>query len=150
MSLVEWSDDLLIGIEHIDAQHKQLLALINELHTAVEQELGREVVLPIIDKLGEYAITHFRDEEELLIQQEFPDLAYHQQEHQEFMKKVHQVRSRYEGDRKGLTLNLRNYLLGWFFNHIKTEDLDYRHFLRKKGVLPEAPARSGQNEEKGR
>ena len=34
---VEWSNELSVGIEEIDAQHKVLVDLLNEIHEAIQQ-----------------------------------------------------------------------------------------------------------------
>ncbi len=32
---VEWSDELSVGVEEIDEQHKVLVGLVNEMHEAI-------------------------------------------------------------------------------------------------------------------
>ncbi|MBJ6726472.1 bacteriohemerythrin [Geomesophilobacter sediminis] len=145
MSMIEWSDELSIGIDYIDEQHKQLMAIINELQLAVEYDKGPDFVYPIIEHLYNYANTHFSDEEELLRMHNYPDLIDHRQEHLAFISKIDELKNRYETDREGLTIHLRNFLLGWLYNHIKSEDQAYRHFLDRKGVLPHSHKESGQD-----
>lgn len=144
MSIIKWSEELSIGIGYIDEQHRQLIAMINELHAAVESDQAPDQVLPMIDRLLEYAGTHFKDEEELLHHHDFPEVADHKEEHLVFVERVHELRSEYETDRTGFTLHLRNFLLGWFFNHIKSEDMNYKHYLARKGSLPPDEDGSGQ------
>jgi hemerythrin len=35
MPLVSWSDELSVGIEEIDEQHRQFINIMNELHSAI-------------------------------------------------------------------------------------------------------------------
>ena len=40
---VEWSTELSVGIEEIDAQHQVLVDLLNQVHEAIQQRQGMEV-----------------------------------------------------------------------------------------------------------
>lgn len=37
---VEWSTELSVGIEEIDAQHQVLVDLLNQVHEAIQQRQG--------------------------------------------------------------------------------------------------------------
>ena len=41
---IEWSGELSVGIEEIGEQHKLLVDLINEIHEAIHQRRGSDVV----------------------------------------------------------------------------------------------------------
>lgn len=135
MTIIKWSEDLRIGIESIDGQHRYLINLINELHLAVEYRQGNEIILPIIDKLQRYADTHFGEEEALFDRYEFPGMVDHVEEHDEFLARVQELKTRYRESADELTINVRNFLLSWFYNHIKLNDMEYKAYLEQKKVL---------------
>jgi hemerythrin len=56
---VEWSDDLSVGIEEIDNQHKVLVDLVNEMHAAIQQRKGSEAVQRVLSKLADYTRIHY-------------------------------------------------------------------------------------------
>ena len=56
----EWSNELSAGIEEIDAQHKVLVDLLNQMHEAIQQRHAAQVTNDIIDQLGEYTRCAFR------------------------------------------------------------------------------------------
>ncbi|MFO1425295.1 MAG: hemerythrin domain-containing protein, partial [Candidatus Competibacteraceae bacterium] len=60
---VEWSNELSVGIEEIDAQHKVLVDLLNQIHEAIQQRHGAEVTRDIVLRLDEYTRVHFAVEE---------------------------------------------------------------------------------------
>jgi hemerythrin len=134
MSIIKWSEDLQIGIGNIDQQHRELINIINELHLAVEYSEGEEVILAIIDKLHAYADTHFRDEEDLLERNDYPGKVDHVVEHREFIAKLDELRERFHSNSEVLTVHIRNFLLSWFFNHIRINDMGYKHFLEQKKI----------------
>ena len=63
---VEWSNELSVGIEEIDAQHQVLVDLLNQVHEAIQQRQGLETTWVIVQKLYEYTRVHFAVEESLL------------------------------------------------------------------------------------
>ena len=65
-TFIEWSNELSVGIEEIDAQHKVLVDLLNQTHEAIQQRYTAQVTNDIIDQLGEYTRVHFAVEESLM------------------------------------------------------------------------------------
>ena len=55
---VEWSNELSVGIEEIDAQHQILVDLLNEVHEAIQRRQGVEVTQDIIRRLDEYCLLY--------------------------------------------------------------------------------------------
>lgn len=132
MSIIKWSQDLCVGIESIDEQHRQLCAIINELHLAVEYHAGDAVIYPLIHKLHDYARTHFADEEHLLEEHGYQGTLGHFQEHKEFIAKLDELILRYRSNTDLLTVHVRDFLLSWFFNHLKIHGVEHRHTPEEK------------------
>jgi hemerythrin-like metal-binding protein len=68
MTFINWSPHFVTGIELVDRQHRGLVDLINEvapLLACQEPVLADEVEI-LLDRLAAYAVTHFRDEEQLM------------------------------------------------------------------------------------
>lgn len=137
MAILKWTEDLRIGITGIDDQHRQLVSLINELHLAVEYGKGEEVILPVLEKLHNYANTHFRDEEALLEHHNYPEASGHAEEHREFLARLNELQRQYRSLKEVLTVHVKNYLRNWFFTHIQIEDMKYKTFLESKHALAE-------------
>ncbi|MBV5350516.1 hemerythrin domain-containing protein, partial [bacterium] len=74
---ITWREDLAVGVEQIDDQHKELLARFDLLLSACKQGKGSEEVLHLLDFLDEYVIRHFGDEEQLQKKIGFPDFTAH-------------------------------------------------------------------------
>ena len=64
MAYFEWGPDLEIDHGLIDADHRQLVELVNELHTATSQGQGQEVVASVMERLITYTRQHFAREEQ--------------------------------------------------------------------------------------
>ncbi|MGI6102630.1 MAG: hypothetical protein ACOYET_09155 [Bacillota bacterium] len=42
MALIQWSDELSVGVRELDAQHQRLIQMINELNEAMLQGKARK------------------------------------------------------------------------------------------------------------
>jgi hemerythrin len=77
MSFVSWSDELSVGIEEIDDQHKQFIDMINELHVAMKSGKAASTLPIILTKLSDYAVFHFSYEEKVLQSYNYPEINAH-------------------------------------------------------------------------
>jgi len=51
MAYFDWADDMVIDGGPIDADHRLLVDLVNELHTATREGQGRAVVASILHRV---------------------------------------------------------------------------------------------------
>ena len=72
MAFMDWTDEFSVGIPEIDADHQQLLKLLNDLHEAVETKAGDEVLEKVLDALLLYVSYHFAHEEGLFLRTKYP------------------------------------------------------------------------------
>ena len=82
---IKWSEDLSVGVELIDEQHKEMFNRINRLLRAIGEIGGAEQVVATADFLQDYVVQHFAAEEEQMVLHEYPGLASHK-EHKELLK----------------------------------------------------------------
>jgi methyl-accepting chemotaxis protein/hemerythrin len=135
MQLLKWSPELELGLEHIDNQHRQLIGIINELNIAIEYNQPNSVMLPLVERLQAYARSHFKAEEEIFTTYNYTDRIAHEAEHETFISSVQYIRRQCELIDTPMSTKIRDFLLGWLCNHIKTKDMEYKRFIDK------APAR---------
>ncbi|MFZ2305748.1 MAG: bacteriohemerythrin [Rhodoferax sp.] len=126
MQLMAWSEHFVTGIESVDAQHQALVNMINVAapHLASGGEEARQAVGPLLDKLINYAATHFKFEESLM-QQVHVDPGYYGQHfktHETFVDEVLQMRQQYEKGEELGGRDLLNFLTSWLTFHILSED----------------------------
>ena len=75
MALLVWQDDLNIGIDVIDQQHRRI-EMLNHLHVA-QASMRRAAVGEVIDEVVDYTMSHFAFEEELMEEAGYPFCAAH-------------------------------------------------------------------------
>lgn len=66
MSLFAWNEKYSVNIQEIDDQHKRLIGLVSQLHGAMQQGKGKEVMDKILKELIQYTRTHFAAEERIM------------------------------------------------------------------------------------
>ncbi|MGB8601663.1 MAG: hemerythrin domain-containing protein, partial [Rhizomicrobium sp.] len=68
MSLMHWNENLSVGVDSIDADHKKLVGMVNDLFDGVKEGKGIETVGHILDGLIAYTVEHFDREERYFAQ----------------------------------------------------------------------------------
>ncbi len=129
-----WTEKYSVNIAALDHQHQGLFATINELNEALAHGEGRAVTDAILQKLVEYALTHFAAEEALMVEYEFPGLATHCMAHQKFVQAVTKFLEDYYAGKPGVPVSLLLFLQTWLKEHILVADKAYSSFLNARGV----------------
>lgn len=126
MGILNWSDQLLVGIESVDSQHQQLVKLINRLDEVAALGEDRHSLIETVNELVDYTVYHFQHEEALMQNAGFnPDmLDRHRQQHKEFVDKMLRVQADAKLDPTLLSKELLDFLVDWLCHHIlKTDKL---------------------------
>lgn len=129
MALITWGEGLLVGISELDAEHKKIVTMINDLHDAMKTGKGRSLLPGIIAAIEDYTLNHLTHEEELMQRYRYPGYAEHKEIHRNFIGKI--------GDYKKLNEQevlqagqLMNFLQSWLIDHIANTDKQYSAFLQ--------------------
>ena len=134
MALIEWKDSYNLGIMHLDNQHKGLVRQINILHEAMKLGKGTEALNEILNALIDYTATHFKSEEKLFHQFNFPDTEKHTAEHLQFVEEVSKFKEGFDNGHLMVSIEVMGFLKGWLITHILGSDMGYKSFLLSKGV----------------
>src|ERR1043165_9399259 len=101
-----WRKEYSVSIPQIDAQHQQLVALINELHMAMMEGNGKPALAHILAELVRYAENHFTYEETMLQQRGYSGLAGHRLEHKAWIGQVYELRDQFASGKMMLTIKV--------------------------------------------
>ena len=123
---LKWTNDLSVGNAELDAQHKEMLHLLNDLYDLLERAHTRKSVDEFINDAEKFAEVHFESEERLMRQAGFPDIEEHHKAHQEYRGLVEQIRQR-PGVEQGMDLFF--FLKEWWLGHLYGPDRDYITWL---------------------
>lgn len=129
VSLVQWSEAMSLGNQHIDEQHQILIDTINQLASA-ESQNDRPTISMIIDELVSYTAFHFQFEEQLIEAAGYPELDKHRRIHRDFVEWVTGVREDFVYHRRErIGEQILSFLRDWLRDHILGEDQRYRPFI---------------------
>jgi hemerythrin len=121
---IVWNASLETGHRQIDLQHQELVELINELTTALEDGREAEALDDILPRLGGYVLFHFGTEEMLMsgLPAGNTHAATHFQAHRNFTARVDALRASAAAGEKLEAGPLAEFLQNWLFNHIMVTD----------------------------
>ncbi|TAL46152.1 MAG: bacteriohemerythrin [Methylovulum sp.] len=124
MTILNWNNQLALGIESVDKQHKHLIDLTNQLDEAVAVGADRDTIINIVNGLIDYTVYHFQHEEQLMSAAQFNPAMYavHEAEHKEFVAKMLVVQREAQADISALSDDLMDYLVNWLCHHILNTD----------------------------
>jgi hemerythrin len=123
-----WRDDWLLQIELLDADHRELVRLMNRLSDADDLDpLPRRIT-----QLIEHLRRHFHVEQVFLRSIDYPDLEQHTREHALQLAELVDMSRRFAGSDAAVLegAELRA-LKDWFFNHVIAEDRRFAAYYRE-------------------
>lgn len=132
MAYFAWADDMVIDGGPIDADHRLLVELVNELHTATSEGQGRAVVETILHRVIVSTQEHLRNEEHIMAQMGFPDLDNHKIGHQHFMDQLWSLEKKLQAGSITVAAQLSSVLRDWLSLHIRRNDKELLRFQRRQ------------------
>ena len=134
MEYIPWDESFKTGVASFDSDHRELVRLINELHSGLVSGFTISEMTFILDDLVRYTAVHFKREEELMDAHSYPDTARHKAEHADLVRQVSDFQDQLKQGKKFFTLQLMGFLKDWLINHILKTDMRYGKFFRERGI----------------
>ena len=129
---IEWNEEVRVGIERFDDDHKRLVQMINELFAACYADRGSGIVAETLSRLIDYAGYHFKREEDLMEEHGYPDLETHRAEHKSFAERVVALQNVAGSD--DVSIDLLDFLGTWLETHLLDVDKQYTAFFHERGI----------------
>lgn len=139
--MTQWTSDLETGIPELDAQHRKLLDLIEQLTDLIESPtIDEAAVEKLIAFLESYAREHFECEERCMAEVLCPARDINVEAHQTFLTGVMQFKKDFadKGEKREFLAILQASLRAWLRNHILRIDTSLRGLAKN----PEASSPS--------
>ena len=131
MAIFKWDSSIELGIPTIDEQHKALFGWVDTLNIALKNGDGAEAVGEVIWNLITYVTEHFSEEERLMLSCNYPGLAAHRKEHDEFVSRLREIQVSYiDGHEMGHSI--LDFMVDWLVCHIKGTDQGYNRFINQQ------------------
>ncbi len=131
-----WKDELVVGLQEIDDEHKELFSLFQSLSSDISEDKDIKIVESAVAYLDEYTQGHFEKEERYMKDFKYPDRQEleHKKEHKKFIKDFSRLKThlRKKGDTSLWSMKLEEFVRDWFVSHIQETDKKLAEFLYKQ------------------
>ncbi len=128
MLKIEWRDAYKIDSGVIDKEHKQLIAMANQVFALIDPSSQRAEIIELVKALYKYMEFHFDHEEKLMQEAAAPHLAEHAQRHKRIIQSMNQALLSQE-DITQYAAQLRYLMVDWVVRHIVEEDRKITQYL---------------------
>jgi len=132
---VEWDPALDTGDALIDEQHRDIVALMNEVSALESDDVA--AILSVVDRLVVHVDTHFRTEEDLMVRTGYPSAAIeeHKREHRMLKDKARGASFAFRGAWNVTREPFVDFLRTWLLDHIENEDRKLVAHLRHREAV---------------
>jgi diguanylate cyclase (GGDEF)-like protein/hemerythrin-like metal-binding protein len=121
-----WNEGMSVGIDAIDDDHKQIIAILAKLTSIHSKKVTKETIEGIFVELEDYVSLHFAREEALLEKAGYKDIINHKKSHQKFVEHLPELKKNWlTEDSLACSEKIISFLHHWIVNHILEEDFDY-------------------------
>jgi hemerythrin len=116
------------GVDSVDAQHRQLIAMINRLVIAIESGAEASVIGTALGDLKGYTVTHFSHEEACMARIACPVAKVNELAHRSFISSIEQLAGEFgrTGPTRQLAFKLEGSMSSWLKTHIISTDTKMR------------------------
>ena len=132
--LIEWGEQHSVHVQRFDEDHRQLIAMLNELHDAVQAGKGKNMVRRVLLGLAAFSEQHFAAEEVEMERTDFPEYQAHAAEHRQLVARVREFVRAYEVGDTGVSREVLMFLHDWVEHHMQATDAKYSEHLNANGV----------------
>jgi hemerythrin-like metal-binding protein len=130
---MRWTPELATGNSVVDAEHQQLIALINKLELVGNGPNGTGVE-EALDELTDYVFVHFQMEEKLMRREGYPpkQLEAHLAQHRKLDETTQEWVEQYTNGTLTTVEPIVTFLYAWFWDHISIVDRAMAEFIRTR------------------
>ncbi len=131
---ITWQDAYSVGVMEIDNQHKNLVAITNELFEAINSGVTVEKIKRVTDSLVEFKVEHFATEEKYFKEFNYELADEHIAEHQRFNDTVGSLSREYGQDAITFAFKLVDFIEDWLIKHMMIDDQRYKKCFAEHGL----------------
>jgi hemerythrin len=129
----QWTENMAVGVELMDDQHKELFTRVNAFVEAVAQNKESVIVEELMKYLESYVETHFALEETYMKDYDYDeeDTDIHLKQHKTFRTNIQRLKTEYQrkGSNKELNQKIQDHLCNWLITHVNKIDKKLGDYL---------------------
>ncbi len=138
MPTVQWSDKYVLGVEQMDATHREFIEMLNAVFDAPDER-----VLAELDRFIEHTVAHFEQENVWMAETGFPPAHCHTTEHENVLNVMREVRGMVVDGKPEIGRVLAREMAPWFDVHAASMDAALAAWMSGKSFAPEVQSLCG-------
>jgi len=128
---VVWGSHMSVGVGQLDADHEQIIAVLNELVAAIDRHDA--AIDALFKQLMGVVEGHFAREERVLASCRFDGLEYHAREHGKIRDRLLEIQAhQLHATDQAIRTEVREFLTNWLYGHVLVDDFAYRESLHDR------------------
>jgi hemerythrin-like metal-binding protein len=135
---VQWSEKYELGVEQMDATHREFIEMLNAVFDAPDER-----VLAELDRFIEHTEAHFEQENQWMAETGFPPAHCHTTEHENVLNVMREVRGMVEKGQAEIGRVLAREMAPWFDIHAASMDAALAAWMSGKSFSPEVQSLCG-------
>lgn len=120
--MIKWKEEYMLGVEHIDEQHKKLFEIAGKAYDVMKDSLVTDKydqIVAILDELKDYTVYHFASEEEYMQKIGYKKFLSHKVEHNDFIEKIKNIDlDKVDEKQDKFILEILDFVVSWIDKHI--------------------------------
>jgi hemerythrin len=129
MTLIAWRNEFSVGVDAVVHEHREMIALINELDEAMQDDASQATVVEALGEIYARISAHFALEEKTMRDARYSQLAEHKQDHEQLLDELLDVIDSVDDEGRYDRADLSRSLDRWFSDHFRTHDARLHHEL---------------------
>lgn len=130
MAPIEWTQELSVGVEALDQQHQNLVAIVNKFNEGRRRGKGTKIMTQILNEMVGYTQEHFAFEEQMMEAAGYEGLKLHQSQHRQLLQKLERFQFDFLQENRRITSDVAEFLNYWLTSHILKHDKEYTECLQ--------------------
>jgi hemerythrin-like metal-binding protein len=122
MTLIEWKPEFSLGVPQVDAEHRELIDLINRLHQETQSHHRDTKMVDFLEELYASTKRHFAHEELMMQARGYTAFEQHRADHKRLLNEVMAMMSDYQDGTVNNKEVMAQRLYDWFCAHFQTHD----------------------------
>ncbi|WP_099206014.1 bacteriohemerythrin [Scatolibacter rhodanostii] len=129
-----WTQNLSVGVNEIDEQHKTWFEKAEKLFEAGKNHQAKEYIGELLEFLDSYTKKHFADEEKYMLSIQYPGYEEQKKAHILFIAQLAKLKSDFNssGGNLMVILNANKMVVDWLTQHISNMDKKIGQFVKTK------------------